>query len=102
MRIAARHLTAALMLVGSTATPAQDLKHGEQLVARWCADCHISGTSRSRARQAMPFEVVAAKPGINSALIADFLMLPHSTMPNLPLRRRDAEDVAAYIMQSKK
>jgi|SRR5579883_1028086 len=35
-------------------------------------------------------------------MIASFLMLPHSTMPSLPMKEQDAKDVAAFIMKMKK
>jgi hypothetical protein len=35
-------------------------------------------------------------------MIASFLRLPHATMPNTPLSRRDAQDIAAFIMQMRK
>jgi hypothetical protein len=35
-------------------------------------------------------------------MIASFLRLPHATMPNVPLRRSDAQDIAAFIMSMKK
>jgi hypothetical protein len=35
-------------------------------------------------------------------MIASFLLLPHATMPNLPLSRKDAQDIAALIMEMKK
>ena len=45
---------------------------------------------------------IAAKPGITSDMISSFLLMPHSTMPNLPLTRKDARDIAAFIMEMKK
>ena len=35
-------------------------------------------------------------------MIATFLLLPHAVMPNPPLRRKDAQDIAAFIMGMKK
>ena len=32
----------------------------------------------------------------------DQLLMPHSTMPNLPLRLKDAQDIAAFITEMKK
>ena len=101
MRCVALPLTVVLAL-GVAAASAQDAEHGGRLIERWCADCHVSTMSKAKARQATPFEAVAAKPGINPDVIANFLMLPHATMPNLPIRRTDAEDIAAFIMQMKK
>jgi hypothetical protein len=34
-------------------------------------------------------------------MIASFLRLPHATMPNLPLTRKDGQDIAAFIMEMK-
>lgn len=101
MRAMATKLAVALVFFGS-ATFAQDVERGEKLAARWCAGCHPIGTPATKARRAISFELVAAKPGVSSKVIADFLMLPHSTMPDLPVRRSEAEDIAAFIMQMKK
>jgi hypothetical protein len=35
-------------------------------------------------------------------MIASFLLMPHATMPNYPLSRKDAEDIALFIAQLKK
>jgi hypothetical protein len=35
-------------------------------------------------------------------MISSFLLMPHARMPNLPLRRKDAQDIAAFIMEMKK
>jgi hypothetical protein len=35
-------------------------------------------------------------------MITSFLLLPHATMPNLPLGRQDAADIAAFIMEMRK
>ena len=101
MRRAPLPLIVALFL-GIDAVSARDAEHGRLLIERWCADCHVSNLPKAKGRQAMPFEAVVAKPGVSRELIADFLMLPHATMPNLPFRRRDAEDIAEFIMQLKK
>ncbi len=97
----ATRLAVALAFFGSAAL-AQDVDRGEKLAARWCAECHAIGTSAAKTRGAIPFERIAAKPGVSSKMIADFLLLPHSTMPDLPVRRSEAEDIAAFIMQMKK
>ena len=100
MRGAAIKLAIVLVFFGS-ATFAQDAGRGEELAARWCVECHAIGRPAANAKRAIPFESIAAKPGVSVKLIADFLLLPHATMPNLPLRRSDADDLAAFIMQKK-
>ena len=104
MRRAAKYATIALMCFGSVATRAQDMENGKRIAERWCADCHATGSPTSKARHphAMPFQTIANKPGVSSELIAEFLMLPHVTMPNLLIKKSDAEDVAALIMELKR
>ena len=58
------------------------------------------GSGKSKGSQS--FAVIAAKENITAEMIASFLLLPHATMPNLPLSRKDAEDIAAFIMDMKK
>jgi hypothetical protein len=48
------------------------------------------------------FASIAAKETVTSEMIASFLRLPHATMPNLPLSRKDTRDIAAFIMEMKK
>jgi len=45
---------------------------------------------------------IAARQDVSSEMITSFLLLPHATMPNLPLGRQDAADIAAFIMEMKK
>lgn len=102
MRPATFYSALAIALFGSTATPAQDVENGQRLSERWCAGCHAIGTAMTKKASAIPFAAIAEKPGITPELIASFLMLPHATMPNPPLRQSDAQDIAAYIMKTKK
>lgn len=104
MRLAEICTAIALICIGSAVTQAQDVENGKRIAERWCVECHATGTSTSKTRHAheMPFEAIANKPGISSGLIADFLLLPHATMPNPLIRRSDAEDVAAFIMELKR
>ena len=101
MRGVAITLAVAVVFFESVAS-AQDVDRGEKLAARWCAECHTIGAPAAKGKRAISFELIAAKPGVSSKVIADFLMLPHSTMPDLPVRRSEAEDIAAFIMQMKK
>jgi mono/diheme cytochrome c family protein len=80
---------------------AQDLDNGRHLSERWCVECHAitPAPGKSKARS---FAAIAAKEKISTEMIASFLRLPHATMPNVPLRRSDAQDIAAFIMSMKK
>ena len=102
MRHPALSLAIGLMLLASAATYAQDIDNGQRLSQRWCAGCHAIGTPVAKTSRIISFAAIAEKPGISAEMIASFLMLPHATMPNLPLRKSDAQDIAAFIMKMKK
>lgn len=80
---------------------AQNLENGQRLSERWCAECHTIGTAPGK-REAPSFAAIAAKEKITAEMIASFLLMPHATMPNPPLRQSDTRDIAAYIMGMKK
>ena len=84
------------------AAAAQDLENGRRLAERWCAACHQIDANPGRFRRAPPFAAIAAKDDVTAETIAAFLLLPHATMPNLPLSRKDAADLAAVIMATRK
>ncbi len=96
-------LSVALTLLGSaTAAFAQNLENGRRLSERWCSQCHAIGPAPAKFNRAQSFASIAAKENITSEMIASFLRLPHATMPNVPLKRSDAQDIAAFIMDKKK
>jgi mono/diheme cytochrome c family protein len=92
--------TAALTLIGGVgASLAQDLENGRRLSERWCIECHDIGTPRTKPSRVISFPAIAEKPGISSEMIASFLLMPHATMPNMPLTRKDAQDIGTFIMK---
>jgi mono/diheme cytochrome c family protein len=98
-----RHLSVALALLGGMGTAfAQNLENGERLSERWCSECHAFGTASGRSKGAPPFAAIAAREAVTVDMIASFLLLPHATMPNLQLSRKDAHDIAAFVMDTKK
>ena len=46
---------------------------------------------------AAPFDAIAAKSDFTPEKVAFFLLDPHPKMPNFPLSRNEAADLAAYI-----
>ena len=91
-----------LALFGSvTAAAAQNVDNGRRLSERWCTECHAITPAPGKSR-AQSFAAIAAKEIISAEMIASFLRLPHATMPNVPLRGNDAQDIAAFIMGMKK
>jgi hypothetical protein len=44
-----------------------------------------------------PFATIARSPNFDTRHLAYFLLNPHPKMPDLPLSRAAADDIAAYI-----
>ena len=95
-------IVALALFVGTWTAFAQDLENGRRLSQRWCSQCHAIGLDSSKYRGIPSFESIAAKENINADMIASFLLLPHATMPNMPLSHKDARDIAAFIIEMKK
>ncbi|MDH2353118.1 cytochrome c [Bradyrhizobium sp. SSUT112] len=92
-----RHLRRICLLLalasgfGTSSALAADADHGADLARRWCA-------SQAQASADVPsFASVARSPDFNSEKLALFLLDPHPKMPNFPLSRTEAGDLAAYI-----
>jgi mono/diheme cytochrome c family protein len=91
-----------VLLAGMRAGCAQSIDNGRRLSERWCSECHATGTDPAKHGKTISFASIAARPTITSDMIVSFLLMPHATMPNLPLNRGDAEDIAAFIIDMKK
>ena len=84
-------------LNGSLAVAA-DADQGATLAQRWCATCHVvDGDQKQASADLPPFAVIAQKPDFTPEKVAAFLIEPHPKMPNFPLSRSEAADIAAYI-----
>jgi mono/diheme cytochrome c family protein len=101
MRGAARRirlLLATAASLGISPVLAADANHGADLARRWCASCHLVTNSQAQASVDVPsFASVARKPDFSPERLAFFLLDPHPKMPNFPLSRTEAADIAAYI-----
>lgn len=93
---------AALALIVENDALAQNIDNGRRISERSCAACHPINLPASRQARATSFAVIAEKPAMTADVIGSFLLLPHVTMPGLPLGRSDAQDVAAFIMSLRK
>ena len=96
---------AALLVVGLTlplmggGASAADVRRGEQLARRLCADCHVvTPAGRRGTTTAPPFADIARRSGLDATQLAFYLLLPHPKMPNRNLSQADAVDIAAYIV----
>jgi mono/diheme cytochrome c family protein len=96
-----RHLRRICLLVAVAssvcASPAlaADADHGADLARRWCASCHVVANGQIQASADVPS--FASVADFNSERLAFFLLDPHPKMPNFPLSRIEAGDIAAYI-----
>jgi mono/diheme cytochrome c family protein len=92
----------AVGLTGSEVIAA-DMDHGADLAKRWCATCHVvDSDQRQASADVPPFAAIARKPDLSPEKLAFFLLDPHPKMPNFPLNRAEAADIAAYIASLRK
>ena len=74
-----------------------DAAKGSQLAQQWCANCHVTGSSRAGNVQEGP----PSFPTIARTRTADqlraFLSHPHGAMPDLSLTRAEIDDLVGYI-----
>lgn len=101
MRASLRSICLSLALASNLATSpvlAADADHGADIAKRWCASCHVVAGGQAAASADVPsFMSIARKPGFSPEGLAFFLLDPHPKMPNFPLSRAEAGDIAAYI-----
>jgi mono/diheme cytochrome c family protein len=69
---------------------------------RLCSECHAVGSPKGKSKGLPSFASIAAKENITSDMIASFLLLPHATMSNPTINRKDAQDIAAFIIAMKR
>jgi len=90
-------LAAVLLLAGMQQVYAQDLKHGEALIARHCGTCHAVGrTDTSTDKNAMALRTIGQRYPVESLeeALGEGFMSGHPDMPELKF---DADDVGAII-----
>ena len=102
MRILTLCVAMALAPFRNAVCLAQNIENGQRLSERWCVGCHAVGAPTPKTSRIISFASIAERPGITSDMIASFLLIPHATMPNLPLSHNDAQDIAAFIMKMKR
>jgi mono/diheme cytochrome c family protein len=98
MRILALFQVTVVLLASTVRSYAADPAHGLALAKRWCASCHVVSPEQQRASADVPpFATIARSPNFDARHLAYFLLNPHPKMPDLPLSRAAADDIAAYI-----
>jgi len=103
--MSARSTAAFAFMLSATAlgTPAlaADAANGERLARQWCATCHVVSVDQQQASaDAPPFATIGRSAGFNAEKLALFLLEPHPKMPNMALTRREAADLAEYIVKT--
>ena len=98
MRLSA-YRAALLMLACTSETAfAANPDNGLTLAQRWCATCHVVDSDQKKASADVPpFAAIAQKQDFTPEKMAFFLLDPHPKMPNFPLSRSEAADIATYI-----
>lgn len=75
---------------------------GRDFASKVCKNCHVLGTSQAVDTMAPDFSAIANTDGISAAALTEFLQGPHPTMPNIKLTRKQADDLASYILGMRK
>ena len=100
MRWTSRCVAVVVLGFAGQAAPAAaaDANHGGELAQRWCATCHLVDANQKQASADVPtFAMIARKTNFTPEKVVLFLLDPHPKMPNFPLSRSEAADIAAYI-----
>jgi len=98
MRLFSLFEVVALLLVSTVPGTCADPERGLALAKRWCASCDVVSAEQQRASvDVPPFATIARSPNFDARHLAYFLLNPHPKMPDLPLSRGAADDIAAYI-----
>jgi mono/diheme cytochrome c family protein len=75
---------------------------GRRLAEAWCAECHaITPKTVAEPRRGPDFAEVAKRPKTTPLSLNVFLRSNHDNMPNLILKRDEADDIVAYILTLK-
>jgi mono/diheme cytochrome c family protein len=92
----------ALYLPVASGACGADADAGRRLAQTTCVACHVvEQNQRNEVAEAPPFMVIGRKFDFNTDSLVVALMGPHAKM-NFSLTRRDADDIAAYIVTLKR
>jgi mono/diheme cytochrome c family protein len=87
----------------ATAQESGSISEGRKLAQEVCSECHkVDESGPSRNPEAAAFEDMANVPGMTTTALTVALQTSHSSMPNLVIKRRDAQNIIAYILSLKK
>jgi cytochrome c len=93
-------VVAVLVTITSQCASAQNLKRGEELLARNCASCHAVGRSgESSIKDAPPFRTLGQRYPIDSLeeALGEGILSGHPDMPEFSFDARDVGAIIAYL-----
>lgn len=95
-----KRLLPLLLLALPAYAQSPDLKSGQRMAQRVCAECHAVRQHEvsSPVERAPTFQLLASTPGMTGAALTVALMTPHAGMPMFRLTSDDRSDLIAYIL----
>jgi mono/diheme cytochrome c family protein len=77
-----------------------DPENGLKIARALCAACHLIGEppNSTTAADVPSFPSIADRPNQSTERLSNWLIEPHTPMPNLHLTRKEIRDLAAYIL----
>jgi mono/diheme cytochrome c family protein len=77
-----------------------DPQNGLKVARTLCATCHLIGEppNSTTAADVPSFPSIANRPDQSTEKLTNWLIEPHTPMPNLHLTRKEIRDLAAYIL----
>ena len=77
---------------------AADPGSGERIARRFCVGCHSIARNQPSPQTDIPtFVEISRQRDFSADRVALMLLTPHPPMPEFPITRGDAQDLAAYI-----
>jgi mono/diheme cytochrome c family protein len=75
-------------------------ENGLKIARALCAACHLIGEppNSTTAADVPTFPSIANRPNQSTERLSNWLIEPHTPMPNLHLTRKEIRDLAAYIL----
>jgi len=96
LRFALASLAGLVLLAQTAPASAADVKKGERLAQRWCANCHVIAPDQTNANADAPsFAAISATRRIPQ--IEGFLRENHPQMPDMSLSRDEIANLIAWM-----